>query len=251
MKLRVSVIAICSLLFFGLACAQNDSVAVNSNGVNLYYKFYPLNMAGGQMPLYTADFKGGIELVVKRRHGFEFIAGGTLPNPFTAIIQFAVSNCPYCSSPYWLFGGRGIFIYKYYFLEGRGKNDPGPFVGLYFSGSRYLSTLRYERDEPKGIYWEWATRSRSHFVMVNCAVLLGYRFSIKNMSLEFSGHYGYRYDYFWRNYVDARAGGTVEYDVHGDKMYHYYKKVPMGGGVNVTVGGIIKQKKSPPNRQGF
>lgn len=218
--------------------AQRDSAETKTPKAVVFYKLFPLNLFGGQFPLYTSEIKIGTEVFFKKGHGIELEAGANIPSVITSFFQFIFSTSEYSDSPYWFFGGRGSFCYKYYFLEGKTKKAPGPYLGTYISGSYYRSSLRLEQHDPEGTYVDWYTTSRSHVLLTNYALIVGYRTYMSKVSFEVSGHFGYRYDYFWRSY-QSPLKGNVEYDVEHDRLYHYYKKVPVGGGVNLIIGGAF------------
>lgn len=238
MRKGYKLIALGFILVGGITfCMAGTRDSLTTGKPEVYYKFYPLNAFGGQLPQYCADFKFGTELIYRAHHGFEIQAGFSVPNPLTALFTKLRSGKD--NDPYWLFGGRGSLSYRYYFLP-TAKKGPGVFLGVYVSVSGLQSLWRHEgKDNVAGLH---TTSSYSHFVMSNYAAILGYHYTHNGLTIEISGHFGYRYDYFWRSYRIPQQL-DIEYDAVNNPLYHYLKTVPVGGGINLSVGGVFRQKK--------
>jgi hypothetical protein len=94
-------------------------------------------------------------------------------------------------------------------------------------------------------YWSSPTYT-AHLIMTNYCVIAGYQFIRprkhrrllvgKERLLDLAVVVGYRYDYFWRHYPGI---GNLEFDT-GDNIYgKWYKKVPVCGAINFTVGNLF------------
>jgi hypothetical protein len=222
------------VMMIALACMLHTATAQDTtNQKKTVFKAYPLDFVVGPI-FYVSELHFAFEHKVRKNQSFQIGFGFDYPQPVVLLANTMLS-----ANPYILIGGRLDIAYRYYFKTKNPENVFGPYVGgeVRVVGLTHVGTHREEYyGYGSGPYNpSWTVESRPRMVMSNYNFTFGYHYNHKKFSLDIGASVGLRYHYFWRKYDN----GSLEYNRRGNDIYGYYKKSPVGGSINFSLGRVF------------
>lgn len=221
------IVSLLLLCCFTISSAQQDSAQAFKR---FAIKYSPTSFVLSQLP-YCSDLQFNFEYRINEHDALIIGAQGSIPK-FT---YFVFGRIFKYYEFYVIGGARGSFAYRRYLFPSKRK-EPGFYIGAEVAIAGYVT--------PRGTYpsyinrpdYAWAKYPhRLKGIMTNYNFTIGYETVANNVVVDVGISIGARYHYFWRQY----EYGNLELNRDAGSLYSYFKKSPLGGSINCSIGGLF------------
>lgn len=224
--LRKHIFFLLLLCGFQVGIAQQDSVAPFKR---FAIKYSPTSYVLSQLPL-CSDLPLNFEYRITAHDALIIGAQASIPK----LGFFILGGLFRYDERYVMGGGRATIAYRRYLYPFKWK-EPGLYVGVEIGVAGYTSRKEFQVEhysESNG----WKTLPhRLKGIMSNYNFTIGYEMLMGKAVVDMGISIGARYHYFWRQY----EYGNLELNRDAGSLYSYFKKSPLGGSINCSIGGLF------------